>query len=64
MANIAEDVNVETTAVHASALVSKMRTELSEARYNYLKKHGKYIMSNPEARAAKINEIRFDTNFE
>ena len=64
MANIAEDVNVETTAVHASALVSRMRTELSEARYNYLKKHGKYIMSNPEARAAKINEIRFDTNFE
>lgn len=64
LANIAEDVNVETTAVHASAIVSKMRVELSEARYNYLKKHGKYILSNPEVREAKINEIVFETDFE
>ncbi len=64
MANILHDVNVESTAVYESAIVTKLRLELSNKRYDYLKKYGKYILSNPELRDAKIEEIKFETEFE
>ena len=64
MANILHDVNVESTAVYESAIVTKLRLELSNKRYDYLKKYGKYILSNPELKDTKIEEIKFETEFE
>lgn len=64
MANILHDVNVESTAVYASAIVTQLRLELSNKRYDYLKKYGKYILSNPEVKDAKIDEIKFTADFE
>ena len=64
MANILHDVNVEIAAVAESAVVTKLRLELSDKRYDYLKKYGKYILSNPELKDVKIEEIRFETEFD
>ena len=64
MANILHDVNVESTAVYASAIVTQLRLELSNKRYDYLKKYGKYILSNPEVKDTKIDEIKFSTDFD
>ena len=64
MANILHDVNVEIAAVAESAVVTKLRLELSDKRYDYLKKYGKYILSNPELKDVKIDEIRFETEFD
>jgi len=62
--NIINDVNAEAYAETTSISISKLRLELSEKRYDYLKNFGKYIIANPEVKDKKIEEIKFNANFE
>ncbi len=64
MAAIDADVAYEDTAVYQSALLTRRLLDLSEIRYNYLKKHGKYIVSNEEVKNTPLDEVRFGADFE
>ena len=64
MDNILKDVSDENTAVYASAIITKLRMELSDKRYEFLKKYGKYILSTPEVRETKIDEIKFNAEID
>lgn len=64
MAAIDADIEYEDIATYQSALLTRKLLDLSETRYNFLKKHGKYIVSNEQVKNTPIQEVRFNAEFE
>ena len=62
--NLRYDVKAENSAVYTSAIITQLRIQLSDKRYEFLKKYGKYIVSTPEVKEAKIDEIKFDAEID